>query len=205
MKVVAINGSPRKDGNTSILIRYIFEELEKEGITTELIQIGGHSVHGCTGCSKCFENKNGHCVINNDKVNGCIDKMVEADGIILGSPTYFADVTAEMKALMDRAGRVCAANCRLEDLSRSGGPFDGPFKLKVGVAVTVATRAGSIRAIDSMVNFFLITGMVTLGMTDGIANASGEVKEDEVGIARARNTGRKMAWLLKIKENAKNA
>jgi len=204
MKVVAINGSPRKDGNTAIMIGYVFEELEKEGIKTELIQIGGHSVHGCTGCNKCFENKNGHCVIDNDKVNRCIDKMVVADGIILGSPTYFADVTAEMKALIDRAGRVCAANCRSEDLSRSGGPFDGIFRLKVGVAVTVATRAGQIRAIDSMVNFFLITGMVVLGMADGIAMDIGDVKNDEVGIARARNTGRKMAWLLKIRENAKS-
>jgi len=202
MKVVAINGSPRKDGNTSTMIGYIFEELEKEGIKTELIQIGGHSVHGCTACNKCFENKNGHCVIVNDKVNSCIDKMVEADGIILGSPTYFADVTAEMKALIDRAGRVCAANCRLEDLSGSGGPFDGLFRLKVGVAVTVATRAGQIRAIDSMVNFLLITGMITLGMTDGLAMDIGDIKKDEVGIARARNTGKKMAWLLKIKENA---
>jgi Multimeric flavodoxin WrbA len=195
MKVVAFNGSPRKDGNTKILIGYIFEELEKEGIKTELIQVGNHSVHGCTGCYKCFENKNGHCIIDDDCINSCIDKMVEADGIILGSPTYFADITAEMKALIDRAGMVCVAN---------GGPFDGLFRLKAGIAVTVAGRAGNIRTLDSMVNFLLITGMVVPGMADGIADAIGDVKKDEMGISRARNTARKMVWLLKIVENSKS-
>jgi multimeric flavodoxin WrbA len=93
MKVVAFNGSPRKDGNTATLIRHVLNELEKEGIETETMQIGGKSIHGCTACMKCFENKDRKCVMDKDIVNDCIEKMVEANGIILASPTYFADLT----------------------------------------------------------------------------------------------------------------
>jgi multimeric flavodoxin WrbA len=106
MKVVAFNGSPRKDGNTTILINHAFRELENEGIQTELVQLSGKEIHGCIACYKCFENKDQHCAVKNDIVNECIEKMIEADGMILGSPTYFTDVTAEMKALIDRAGFV---------------------------------------------------------------------------------------------------
>ena len=123
-KVLAINGSPRKDGNTSILIREILKELENEGIDTETIQIGGKKIHGCTSCMKCFENRDRKCVIDDDLVNTCIEKMSNADGIILGSPVYFLDITSEMKALIDRAGFVSFANGLL-------------FKNKVGNA-TVA-------------------------------------------------------------------
>jgi multimeric flavodoxin WrbA len=102
--VVAFNGSPRPEGNTSILIGQVLQELEKEGITTELVQVGGKKIRGCTACMKCFENRDRRCVFDDDIVNDCIGKMAEADGIILGSPVYFTDVTAEMKALIDRAG-----------------------------------------------------------------------------------------------------
>ncbi|MCP4715420.1 MAG: flavodoxin family protein, partial [Deltaproteobacteria bacterium] len=110
MKVIAFNGSARKDGNTANLIQHVFTGLEKEGIETELVQLAGEVVRGCTACGKCFENKDRHCVLNNDIVNECIDKMLAADGIILGSPTYFSNVTAEMKALIDRAGFVARGN-----------------------------------------------------------------------------------------------
>jgi multimeric flavodoxin WrbA len=99
LKVVAFNGSPRKEGNTAALIKHVLTELEKEGIETETVQVGGKSIHGCTACAKCFENKDKKCVIDKDIVNECIEKMIEADGIILGSPTYFADMTPELKAL----------------------------------------------------------------------------------------------------------
>ncbi len=121
-KVVAFNGSPRKDGNTTILIGHMFEELENEGIETELVQVGKKKIRGCTACMKCFENKDGHCVFDDDIVNSCIDKMVEADGIILRSPVYFLDVTAEMKGLIDRAGFVSMAN-------------GGLYRRRVGMAV----------------------------------------------------------------------
>ena len=121
-KVIAINGSARKDGNTAILIRRMLAELKNEGIETELVQLAGRKIRGCTACMKCFENKDRRCVLDDDIVNDCIAKMTGADGIILGSPVYFTDVTAEMKALVDRAGVVSLAN-------------DGLFKRKVGSAV----------------------------------------------------------------------
>ncbi|MFZ3147814.1 MAG: flavodoxin family protein, partial [Methanothrix sp.] len=120
-RVVAFNGSPRKDGNTSILIRHILEELDNKGIETETLQLGGKKIRGCTACGKCFENRDRRCVFDDDMVNACIEKMSSADGIILGSPVYFLDVTPEMKALIDRAGFVSFANGHL-------------FKNKVGNA-----------------------------------------------------------------------
>ena len=129
MKVVAFNGSPRKEGNTASLIKHVLAELDKEGIETEIVQIGGKSVHGCTACSKCFENRDRRCVIDNDIVNECIEKMLEAAGIILASPTYFADLTPELKAFIDRAGFVAKANSEM-------------FRYKVGAAVVAVRRAG---------------------------------------------------------------
>ena len=119
------------------MVRYVLEELEKEGIETETVQIGGKSIHGCTACMKCFESKDKKCVIDNDIVNDCIEKMVEADGIILASPTYFAGLTPELKALIDRAGLVARADGEL-------------FKRKVGAAVVAVSRAGSIHVFDSI-------------------------------------------------------
>ena len=106
MKVVAFNGSARKDGNTAILIRRVLAVLDKEGIETELIQLAGEQIHGCTACGICFKAKNNQCKIVNDNVNSYIEKMAGADGIILGFPTYFSMMTSEMKALIDRAGFV---------------------------------------------------------------------------------------------------
>ncbi|MGB2806084.1 MAG: flavodoxin family protein, partial [Candidatus Zixiibacteriota bacterium] len=104
MKVFAFNGSARKDGNTAALINLVFGELEKEGIETELYQLAGKKIRGCMACYKCFQNKDQRCSVTNDVLNECIEKMLEADGIILGSPTYFANVSTEIKALIDRAG-----------------------------------------------------------------------------------------------------
>src|SRR4030042_975705 len=130
MKVVGINSSPRKESNTALLIGYVFEELQQEGIETELIQIGGRRISGCRACYKCFQNVDRPCSIKTDIVNGCIDRMAEADGIIFGSPTYFSNVNAEMKALIDRSGLVSTAN-------------GGMYKHKVGAAVTAVRRAGA--------------------------------------------------------------
>ncbi len=121
MKVIAFNGSARKQGNTAILINHVFGELEKEGIETELVELAGKKIQGCTASYKCFETKDRKCAVKNDIVNDCIEKMVEADGIILGSPTYFADITSEMKALIERAGFTAIANGVM-------------FKRKVGAA-----------------------------------------------------------------------
>jgi multimeric flavodoxin WrbA len=187
MKVVAFNGSARKDGNTAILINYVFGELEKEGIGTELFQLSGKKIHGCKACRKCFENKDQRCSVKDDVLNECIEKMLEAEGIILGSPTYFADVSTEMKALIDRAGYVALAN-------------DGMFKRKVGAAVVVARRAGSIHAFDSINHLFFISQMIVPGSRYwnlGFGREKGEVAKDEEGIQIMKTLGENMAWLLK--------
>jgi multimeric flavodoxin WrbA len=184
-KVFAINGSARKDGNTAILIRRMLEELENEGIETELVQLAGRKVRGCTACMKCFENKDRRCVLDDDIVNDCIEKMAGADGIILGSPVYFTDVTAEMKALVDRAGFVSMAN-------------DGLFRRKVGSAVVVQRRTGAVHSLDTLLHFLLIADMIVPGWPAiGVGRDIGDVDKDDEGIARAKNAGRNMAWLLK--------
>jgi multimeric flavodoxin WrbA len=187
LKVVAFNGSARKDGNTAILTRYALGELEKDGIETNLIQLSGKKIHGCIACRKCFEKKDQHCAVTNDILNECIDNMLEADGIILASPTYFADVSAELKALIDRAGYVGIAN-------------DGMFKRKVGAAVVAVRRAGSIHAFDSINHFFLISQMIIPGSrywNMGFGRDKGEVEKDEEGILTMKILGQNMAWLLK--------
>ncbi len=186
MKVVGISSSPRKDGNTALLIRTIFAELEKHGIETELLQIAGQPVRGCRGCRACFTSKDGKCIIKDDFVNDYIAKMAAADGIILGSPTYFADVNAEMKALIDRAGYVARAN-------------DYLFKHKVGVAVTAVRRGGAIHTFDTMnhwlhYNQLFLVGSTYWNMVYG--REVGEVAKDDEGMANMRNLGENMAWLL---------
>lgn len=187
MKVVAFNGSARKDGNTAILIRQVFGELEKEGVGTEMVQLAGKKVHGCIACYKCWNNKDKHCAVTDDFVNECIDAMIGADGIILASPTYFADITAELKALVDRAGMTARANGDM-------------FKRKVGAAVIVARRAGSIHAFDSLNHFFLISQMIIPGSSYwnlAFGREIGEVEKDSEGMQTMKTLGENMAWLLK--------
>jgi len=187
MKVVGFNGSARKDGNTATLIKYAFHELEKERIETELVQLAGSKIQGCIACYKCFENRDKRCAVDNDVVNECIEKMREADGIILGSPTYFADITTDMKALIERAGFVAKAN---EDM----------FRRKVGAAVVAVRRGGAIHTFDSLNHFFFISQMIVPGSiywNIGIGRDIGEVEKDEEGVETMKNLGQNMAWLLK--------
>ncbi|MCL2760154.1 MAG: flavodoxin family protein [Desulfuromonadales bacterium] len=187
MKVIAFNGSGRKDGNTVILVNHVFKELNKEGIDTELVQLAGHTIRGCMACNKCVELKNRRCSISNDIVNDCIAKMAEADGIIIASPTYFADITAETKALIDRSGFVGRAN-------------GGLYTRKVGAAVVAVRRAGQIHAFDSINHFFLINDMIVPGSSYwniGIGREIGEVENDTEGINTMVQLGKNMAWLLK--------
>jgi multimeric flavodoxin WrbA len=187
MKVIAFNGSARKDGNTAALIGYVLEELEKENIETELYQLAGKKVHGCTACMKCVQNKDRRCSIDDDVLNECFEKMIEADGIILGSPTYFTDVSAEMKALIDRTGF----------LSRANGDL---LRRKTGAAVVAVRRAGSIHAFDTINHFFFITQMMVPGScywNIGIGKDKGDVKNDEEGIRTMKVLGENMAWLMK--------
>ncbi len=187
MKVVAFNGSPREDGNTGILINYVLREIEREGIETELVQLGGLRIAGCTACEECKRNKDGRCSVTDDPLNEFLAKMVAADGIILGSPTYFTDVTAETKALIDRAGYVARAN-------------GGLLRRKVGAAVVAVRRAGSLHAFDTINHFFLIQEMMVPGSiywNVGIGWDKGQVEKDEEGIRTMKILGQNMAWLLK--------
>jgi multimeric flavodoxin WrbA len=187
MKVVAINGSARKDGNTAILIKTVLAELEKEGIETELVQLAGKKIRGCIACFKCFANKNQRCSVEKDVLNGCIEKMVGADGIILGSPTYFANISTELKALIDRAGMVAIANGDM-------------YRRKVGAAVVAVRRGGAIHAFNSINHFFFISQMMVPGSrywNMGFGLEKGEVEKDEEGLRTMQVLGENMAWLLK--------
>lgn len=186
IKVVAISGSARKNGNTAILVNTVFKELKKAGIKTELVQLAGKKVPGCIACLKCFKNKDRRCAVTGDIVNECIGKMLEADGIILASPTYFADISANMKALIERAGFVARAN-------------DDMFRRKVGASVVAVRRAGAIHVFDSMNHFFFISQMVVPGSSYwniGVGLAPGDVKKDKEGLETMKTLGRNMAWLL---------
>ena len=191
MNVVAFNGSPHRNGNTVALIQAAFKPLNEAGIETELVQVGGHGVRGCMACMKCIDNADGCCVGKGDPVNEWIEKMCQADGIIIASPTYFADVTPEIKALIDRAGFVTRVN---------GSQLDR----KVGAAVVAVRRAGAIHAYDTINHFFGISGMLTVGSSYwniGIGLHPGDVAEDEEGIATMTKLGENMAWTLdKLKD-----
>lgn len=187
MKVVAFNGSPRENGNTKHLLRMVCDVLEAEGIDTEIVQVGGRNVHGCTACMKCAENQDRKCVLTGDPVNEWMEKMFEADGIIIGSPTYFADLTPEAKAFIDRAGFVGLANGDL--LNR-----------KAGAAVVAVRRAGAIHVFDSINHLFGISGMVTVGSSYwnmAIGLTPGEVDGDLEGRKTMEDLGKNMAWVLK--------
>jgi len=186
MKVVAINGSPRKDGNTAILLRTVFAELERQGIECELLQLSGQAIAGCTACGACLAHKNARCAMADDGFNPLFAKLVAADGILLGSPVYSAGVTAQIKAFIDRAAMVLAAN-------------RGLFRHKVGAAVVAARRGGAISAFDTLCHFLHSKEMFLVGSTYWnmvYGRNIGEVESDEEGMANMRNLGENMAWLL---------
>ncbi len=187
MKVVAINGSPRRNGNTSILIEETFKIFRSEGIETEVIQLGNKPVHGCTACGKCREIQDRKCHIKNDLLNLCIEKMIEADGIILGTPVYFADVSTEIKALMDVAGYVTRGNGHL-------------LKRKVGAGLISVRRGGALPTFDAMNRFFLINQMIVPGSSYwnfAFGKNQGDVLQDEEGINTIRTLAENMSWLMK--------
>ncbi len=187
MNVVAVNGSARKDGNTALLLRHALREIEAEGIATELVQLAGMNIRGCTACFRCFANKDRRCAVTGDDVNAVIGKLDAADGILLGSPTYFADVTSEMKALVDRSGMVARAN-------------GGMHRRKAGAAVVAVRRGGAVHAFDTLNHFFLIGEMIVPGSSYwniGVGRETGDVERDEEGLRTMADLGRNMAWLLK--------
>jgi multimeric flavodoxin WrbA len=187
MKVVALNGSARKEGNTNILLNLVLDELKKEGIQTELVHLAGQSIAGCRACYKCFTNQDRRCAVKKDILNDLLEKMESADGILLGSPTYFSDVSAGMKAFIERGGLVGRAN-------------DYMFKRKVGASVVAVRRAGGISAFNSMNLFLHYMQMVMPGASYwsvAFGRDPGEVLKDEEGIATMKTLGQNMAWLMK--------
>jgi multimeric flavodoxin WrbA len=187
MKVLGINCSPRKGGNTEILLNEVFRVLNSEGIKTELFQLGSREVDGCIACMKCRKKKDGRCHQKNDVINHCIEKMIRADGIIIGSPVYFADLSAQAKALIDVAGYAL----------RGAG---NPLRRKIGAAVISVRRTGAIHAFDSINNFFLINEMIIPGSSYwniAVGKEKGDVLHDEEGLKTMKVLGENMAWLLR--------
>jgi len=190
MKVIVFNGSPRSDGNTAICLNVVMDELKSAGIETEYIWMGMDKIQGCISCYLCAKNKDKKCGVKTDKLNEYLEKMVEADGIILGSPTYFADTTARMKALIERAGLVSKVNGDL-------------LKHKVGAAVVSVRRAGATHVFSSINYFFLINQMFVVGSSywnlgvNPHVSEPERIMEDEEGIVTFQNLGKNMAYLLK--------
>jgi multimeric flavodoxin WrbA len=179
--------SPRPDGNTAYMIEQVFEELHKEGIETELVNIGEELLWGCQACGKCAQNLNMRCSIGKDMMNTYIEKMLTADGIIIGSPVYFANINSQAKALIDRAAYVIRAN-------------GNPLKRRVGVSLAAVRRAGTIPALDTINKFFLASDMYLVGSSYwnlAIGRTEGEVANDEEGMRTMHNLGQNMAYLLK--------
>ncbi|MBD3366995.1 MAG: flavodoxin family protein [Candidatus Eisenbacteria bacterium] len=186
MKALAVSGSPRTNGNTTTLIRMVTDELESHGVETELVQLAGRKVAGCIACYRCFSQKNGRCAVTDDAFNEIFEKMTAADAVILGTPTYVADLTPEVKAIIDRGTLVSGAN-------------GGLLKRKLGAAVVAVRRAGSIHAFDSINHFFTINQMIIPGSSYwnlGIGREKGEVTGDDEGVRTMKTLGENIAWLL---------
>jgi multimeric flavodoxin WrbA len=186
MKVLCLNGSPRKDGNTALLLSKLCQTLQTEGITTETVSLSGKKLRGCTACFACARNKNRDCAVKDD-FNPILKSMIESDALVLGSPTYFTDVTAELKAMIDRSGFVAVMN---------GGLFRG----KVGAAVAAVRRAGAVHVFDTINHLFLMNRMFVVGSTYwnlGIGLEKGDVQSDTEGMNNMEDLGKSMAFLLK--------
>ncbi len=195
MKVIAFNGSPRKEGNTYHGIRSICEELEKEGIETEIIQVGAKEIRGCTACNGCAKNRDEKCVLPGDEVNEWIRKIKNAEGIILGAPVHFSGIGGTMKSFLDRAFYVASNNNSL-------------FRHKVGAAVVAVRRSGGSASLDQLNHYLTYSEMVipTSNYWNIIhGTRAGESVKDEEGVQIMRILGKNMAWVLKLMENGKGA
>lgn len=193
MKVIAFNGSPNKEGNTYHAIKIIAAELEKEGIETEIVHVGNKSIRGCTACGQCAKNKNERCVLPGDEVNEWVQKMKEADGIILGSPVHYSSIGATMKAFLDRAFYVASAN-------------GGMLRHKVGATVVAVRRSGGVTTFDQLNNYINYSEMLipTSNYWNVIhGTRPGEAMQDEEGVQIMRVLGKNMAWLMKLVESGK--
>jgi len=194
MKVLAINGSPHKQGNTYLGIRAAADALEEAGISCEILHVGGKAIRGCIACGQCRKLRNERCAID-DEMNGWVQQMKAADGIILASPVYYAGIAGTMKAFCDRAFYVATANGNL-------------FRHKPGAALVVMRRSGGVATFDQLNHYFTISEMPvasscywnTLYGLD-----QGEAQNDAEGLNTHRTVGVNMAWLLKLMEHGRGA
>jgi len=189
MKVVIFNGSPRNEGVTHKCLNIVMEELKTAGIEVDYNWIGMDKLQGCISCYRCAQNRDKKCAVKTDKLNDYLEKMLGADGIILGSPTFFADTSARMKALIERAGLVCKVNGDL-------------LKHKAGAAVVAVRRAGATHVFSSLNYFFLINQMFVvgssywnLGLNPNVSDPE-DFNKDEEGIETFKNLGKNFAYLL---------
>lgn len=186
MKVVAFNGSPREKGNTYTLLGAVLQALKEEGFETEIVHVGSRNIHGCIACGKCREMKNGRCVFEDDIINQAIEKIEEADGIVLGAPVYFGDMCSQMKAFIDRVGYVTRPVKTL--------------KGKVCASVVAARRNGALASFNAMNNLFTISESIIVGSSywnQGVGGAVGAVQNDEEGLRTMATLGKNMAEVLK--------
>ncbi|GAA0180193.1 flavodoxin family protein [Clostridium sediminicola] len=195
MKVIAFNGSPKEEGNTYYAIKVVTDELKKEGIDTEIIHVGDKIIRGCLACGYCSKHKNEKCVIKDDQVNEWIEKMKEADGIILGSPVYSSAIAGTMKAFLDRAFLVTCENNNM-------------LRHKVGASVVAARRSGGLPTFNQLNNYINYSEMVmpTSHYWNVIYGTNpGEALQDNEGVQIMRVLGKNMAWLLKVIEKGKSS
>jgi multimeric flavodoxin WrbA len=188
MYAIAINGSPRKGGNTEVLLQEVLAELKNGGWETELVKVGGTAIRGCIACGKCFEKQDNECSVKKDNFNETFAKMLKADAMILGSPTYFAAVSADLKALIERAGYVAYAN---------GNAFSG----KIGAAVVAVRRGGATHVYDTINHMYQMSRMIMPGSTYwnmGYGLDKKDVLEDQEGLDNMRHLGKSIDWLGKI-------
>jgi multimeric flavodoxin WrbA len=186
MKVIAFNGSPRVNGNTYQALAVVLDELEKNGVSTKMVNLCEQEIHGCKACGACFKNKDRKCIMKDDKVNDYVEMIANCDGLVIGSPVYFGSLTSQTKAFIDRVGYVNRANGDL-------------FKRKVGAAVAINRRAGALEAFNTINNFFLIGQMIVPGSSYwnvGTALRQGEFANDVEGVNTMRTLGQNIAWLL---------
>ncbi len=186
MKILAINASPHVNGNTAALLKAVLIPATEAGIETEVIHLGAKNIHGCRACGMCYRNKNKQCICQDDIVNDLLPKIWEADALILGTPSYFSDMTPELKCLIDRVGYVARAN-------------GGLLRHKIGAAVIAQRRAGAVSIQASVHHMFLMSEMIIPGSTYwnmGMGAKIGEVASDEEALANMRNLGDNIVWLL---------
>lgn len=187
MKVIAINGSPKANGNTHTALTLVGEQLQKEGIEFEIIHVGNKLIRGCMACGACAKNLNEQCIVQ-DEVNDCLQKLKTADGILLGAPVHYAGIAGTMKSFLDRLFYVAGVN-------------GGLFRHKVGASVVAVRRSGGVPTFDALNHYITYAEMLMPGSNYWNVihgREPGEVLQDHEGNQVMRVLGKNMAWLLKL-------